>query len=156
MKYSPEKHRRQTIRLKDYDYSLPGAYFVSICTQDRLCLFGNVVNDLMVLNKAGKMIEHAFLDLSQRFDEIEIKAHVVMPNHCHVIIINEYDCRRGESCIRPCIRPGLVRREETGEHKVRIYEYIRDNPKRWATDGDNPANITANKSLLGTSPCAPP
>ena len=45
------------------------------------------------------MIEHAFLDLSQRFDEIEIKAHVVMPNHCHVIIINEYDCRYYEGTI---------------------------------------------------------
>ncbi len=115
MRYDPDKHHRRSIRLKDYDYGLLGAYFLSICAQDRLCLFGDIVDDQMVLNDAGEMVETVFSDLSRRFLKIEIEAHVIMPNHCHgIIIVNENDCR-GESCIRP----GLGQQE--GDHKDRPY-----------------------------------
>ena len=115
MKYDPEKHHRRSVRLKDYDYGHLGAYFVSICTQDRLCLFGNVEDNLMVLNDTGKMIKSNFLDLCHRFEKVEIDMHVIMPNHCHgIIIVNDNDCR-GESCIRPEL--GL----QEGEHKVRPF-----------------------------------
>lgn len=54
---SVAKRNRRSIRLKNYDYSQPGAYFVTMCTQNRSCLFGNVVRRKMVLNKAGRMVE---------------------------------------------------------------------------------------------------
>ena len=53
MKYNPEIHHRQSIRLKGYDYSQNEAYFVTICTQNRECLFGEIDKDEMVLNKYG-------------------------------------------------------------------------------------------------------
>ena len=115
MKYDPERHPRRSIRLKDYDYSRCGAYFVTVCVQERLCLFGDVVNGAMILNDAGKRIDALLGDLCQRFENTTIDSHVVMPNHCHgVIIVNEND-RRGEPCVRPELGP------IEGEHKVRPY-----------------------------------
>ncbi|MCW9708730.1 hypothetical protein [Fodinibius salsisoli] len=55
MNYDPKKHNRRSLRLKGYDYSSPGLYFVTICTYDRRCLFGEVANGNMVLNKWGKI-----------------------------------------------------------------------------------------------------
>ena len=57
MKYNPEKQHRRSIRLKGYDYSQPGAYFITICTQGRECLFGEIVDGEMVLNDAGRMVQ---------------------------------------------------------------------------------------------------
>jgi len=55
MPYDPEKHDRRSIRLPDYDYGQPGAYFVTICTHDRACLFGDVVRGRMTLNAYGRI-----------------------------------------------------------------------------------------------------
>jgi len=80
------KPNRQSIRLKGYDYAQAGAYFVTICTQGRLHLFGDVVDGEMVLNDAGEMITEQWHVLSQRFDGIQLNEFVVMPNHIHGII----------------------------------------------------------------------
>ena len=53
MRFDPDRHRRRSVRLKGYDYAEPGAYFVTLCTRDRACLFGHVVNGEMRLNDAG-------------------------------------------------------------------------------------------------------
>ena len=55
--YDPHRHHRRSIRLKGYDYTQPGAYFITICTQDRACLFGEVVHQKMRLNEAGRMVQ---------------------------------------------------------------------------------------------------
>lgn len=57
MTYDPKIHHRKSIRLKDYDYAQSGLYFVTICSQNRKCLFGGIVNDQMVLNIAGRMVD---------------------------------------------------------------------------------------------------
>ena len=57
MSYNPRIHHRKSIRLKGYDYSQAGLYFLTICVQNRLCLFGDVVNGKMILNDAGRMVE---------------------------------------------------------------------------------------------------
>ena len=88
MKYDPEKHHRRSIRLKGYDYSQAGAYFVTICTQHRECLFGVVENGRVVLNEAGKLIEKWIGALASKFPDIECNPFVVMPNHVHFIIHN--------------------------------------------------------------------
>ena len=86
MKYNPEIHKRRSIRLKGYDYSQAGLYFITICVQDRECLFGNIENGEMILNDAGKMIETEWLNLNNRFSNIELHEFIVMPNHFHGIL----------------------------------------------------------------------
>ena len=80
------KHRKQ-IRLKKYDYSQSGLYFVTICTQKRECLFGNVVDGKMVLNDVGKIVENVLNSLPNRYKQIELDVSQIMPNHIHMIII---------------------------------------------------------------------
>lgn len=84
------RNRRDAItsrfRLREYDYSTPGLYFVTICTQDRMCHFGQVANDVMVLNEPGVMVCDRWSELSSAFPDVAIEHHVVMPNHVHAII----------------------------------------------------------------------
>ena len=86
MTYNPEIHHRRTIRLRDYDYSQSGAYFLTICIQDRECLFGNVVNGEMQLHEAGKAIQKWWDETAIKFKNIELDESVVMPNHFHGVI----------------------------------------------------------------------
>ncbi len=79
--------RRRSIRLKGYDYSGAGAYFVTIVALGRLCLFGEVVGEEVRLNEAGTMARRTWETLSRRFPGIGIDAFVVMPNHIHGIVI---------------------------------------------------------------------
>jgi REP element-mobilizing transposase RayT len=83
----PVRPRRRSIRLKGYDYSEAGAYFVTICTQDRLCLVGEMGDDAMRLNDAGQMVASLWDGLPARFPGIELDAFVMMPNHVHGIIV---------------------------------------------------------------------
>ncbi len=87
MKYNPNIHHRRSIRLPGYDYSQAGAYFVTICTQNRLCLFGEVADGRMIQNVAGQMVETVWQQLPDRFPQILMDAFVVMPNHVHGIIV---------------------------------------------------------------------
>ena len=87
MPYDPTRHHRRSIRLKGYDYSQAGAYFITICTQDRACLFGKVVNGEMRLNNAGHMVLAEWNMLPERFPHVVLDAFVVMPNHVHGIVV---------------------------------------------------------------------
>jgi len=87
MKYNPAIHRRRSIRLRGYDYSRSGAYFIAICAQNRQCLFGNIANGDMRLNDAGKMIQIVWNELPEYYPGIEIDEFVIMPNHFHGIVV---------------------------------------------------------------------
>ena len=87
MRFDPERHHRRSIRLKGYDYHQPGAYFVTICTQDRACLFGDAVEGEIQLNDAGRMVHDVWNELPNHYPGIAIDAFVVMPNHIHGIMI---------------------------------------------------------------------
>ena len=65
--YDPEKHHRRSIRLKGYDYAQEGVYFVTVCTQNRACLFGTVADGDMQLNNAGKIAKAAWYEVPARF-----------------------------------------------------------------------------------------
>ena len=80
MTYNPKIHRDQSLRLKGYDYTNTGAYFVTIVTQGRLCLFGEIVGEEMRLNEGGEMVCRIWEALPRRFPVIEIDVFVVMPN----------------------------------------------------------------------------
>lgn len=84
-------HRRRRLRLEGYDYSVAGAYFVTICTQDRACLLGEVVGGRMRLNEAGQMVAALWDGLAARFPSVEIDQFVVMPNHLHGVLILDAD-----------------------------------------------------------------
>ena len=79
-------HRKNSLRLKHYDYSQNGSYFITICTQNREYLFGEIVDDIMVLNQAGEMIEKWYDELTNKFSGIELPNMVIMPNHIHFIL----------------------------------------------------------------------
>ena len=83
----PEKHHRRSLRLSGYDYSQTGAYFVTMSTQQRNCLFGQIVGEKMLLNDAGQMIERWWKEIANKFPTVEVDEHIVMPNHFHGIII---------------------------------------------------------------------
>jgi putative transposase len=85
-KYNPKIHHRRSIRLKGYDYSQAGLYYITICCKNREYRFGDVVNGEMRLNDAGKMVENEWLKLPQRFKNIQLHEFVVMPNHFHAIL----------------------------------------------------------------------
>jgi putative transposase len=87
-KYDPLIHHRRSIRLRGYDYSKAGRYFITICCQGHECRFGKIENGKMMVNDAGKMIEKWHLQLPEKFNDNELDEYIVMPNHFHAIIIN--------------------------------------------------------------------
>ena len=74
---------RRSIRLREYDYSSAGAYFVTICTQNRECLFGDVVDGQMVLNRWGEIVRSEWLKTAEIRSNVVIDEFVIMPNHLH-------------------------------------------------------------------------
>jgi len=101
MKYNPNIHHRRSIRLKGYDYSQNGAYFVTICVQNRECLFGKIKNGAMILNDAGKIMKTEWEQLPQHFLNVELDVFVVMPNHFHGIIVIQNENNKNVGAI-PC------------------------------------------------------
>jgi len=87
MTYDPNRHHRRSIRLKGYDYSQAGAYFVTIVTQNREPLFGEVINGEMRLNESGACVMRWWEDIPRHFPGVDTDAFVVMPNHVHGIIV---------------------------------------------------------------------
>ncbi|MCX7725624.1 MAG: hypothetical protein N2053_02115, partial [Chitinispirillaceae bacterium] len=84
--------QRKTIRLNDYDYSRAGYYFITICTHNRECLFGEIQNVEMKLNDFGTITKKCWQDIPLHYPNVTLDEFIIMPNHIHgVIIINEND-----------------------------------------------------------------
>jgi len=81
-----KNYNRKSIRLKGYDYSQTGAYFVTICSKNNEFLFGKIIDEEMRLNDVGRIVQNCWNDLPLRFDSIELDEFVIMPNHIHGII----------------------------------------------------------------------
>ena len=86
-KYNPEIHHRRSVRLRGYDYSEAGAYFITICTQAKQCIFGEIQHNEMFLNEYGQVAYNHWEDLPKRWNHIELGAFQVMPNHLHGILV---------------------------------------------------------------------
>ena len=94
MKYDPAKHHRRSIRLKGYDYSQAGFYFVTICCHQRQRLFGKIVNGVMQLNQYGEIVVETYEWLSYRYTYVHLDEWIVMPNHFHgIIVLTDKPCR---------------------------------------------------------------
>jgi putative transposase len=91
-------HHRQSIRLKEYDYTLSGAYFVTIVTHQRDCLLGDIQNGTMVLNAFGQIADECWRFIPEHFPSVELGAYVIMPNHMHgIIIISGVEARHADN-----------------------------------------------------------
>ncbi|MCK9314394.1 MAG: transposase [Methanocorpusculum sp.] len=83
--------QRKFQRLKNYNYSQNNAYFITICTQNRLPLFGKIENSNLILNNAGLMVFNKFEEISEFYPDIIIDKFIVMPNHLHAIMLIQHD-----------------------------------------------------------------
>ena len=82
-----QRRQRRSIRLQGYDYSRAGAYYITICTRDRQCLLGKVVDGKTQLNEAGNIVQTVWEGLPQFYGGVELDAFIVMPNHVHGVIV---------------------------------------------------------------------
>ncbi|MBN2098364.1 MAG: transposase [Dehalococcoidia bacterium] len=87
MKHAPDLHHRHSIRLKDYDYAQPGAYFVTVCTRDRECLLGEIADGELRLNPFGVAVRDEWLRTAELRERVDLDVFVVMPNHLHGIVM---------------------------------------------------------------------
>jgi REP-associated tyrosine transposase len=154
--------QRRSIRMRDYDYSSDGLYFVTLCTNGRLCLFGDIVDSNIRLNDPGKIVDDLWSQTFRFFDDAA--TWVVMPNHLHGIVaienagiasgaekplgrlvgafktvttkrINEIRATPGATLWQRGFYEHIIRDGRAFEN---IVAYIEDNPVRWAADSENP------------------
>lgn len=156
--------KRKSPRLKGYDYSQEGAYFVTVCVQDKLSLFGHVEDDNMILNSSGDMVAYWWQELSNRYEDIQLDISVVMPNHFHgIVYINRHDTPQIVTSLSDAMQyfktmttNAYIRGVKTDNWKRfnrklwqgryqdhiirndadlnRIQEYVLTNPARWTSD----------------------
>ena len=155
LKVNSEITVRKSARMIGFDYSSSRCYFVTICADGHKCLFGSVIptesNGEMCLNHNGVVLDRHFRDLSNRYSFAELNKYVIMPNHVHMIIALDNNNRVSLTQIIGLFKSGVSRelgfsvwqrsyydhiiRNETDYKK--IWDYIENNPARWATDKYN-------------------
>ena len=161
--------RRRSLRLRNYDYASPGAYFITICSHRGACLFGRIAHGLMRLNALGTLVETCWHALPTHYPHVELDAFVVIPNHVHGILVlaDESPKRHGLPEIVRAFKTLSSRRvnemRDRGgtpiwqrgyyEHVIRnegllgrIRDYVETNPCRWELDKENPKNIGAGSN----------
>jgi putative transposase len=105
-------HHRRPVRLKGYDYSTPGTYFVPVVTNGYKCIFGKIIDTEMHNNHLGEIVSACWFGIPDHFSGIEVEPFVLMPNHIHGIITILDDDRRGTIYRAPT-------KEEFGQPTVR-------------------------------------
>lgn len=97
-KYNSNIHHRRLVRLKGYDYSQEGLYFITICAQNRTCLFGEIIAGEMRLNQVGEIVAQEWIKSAEIRKEIKIYEYIVMPNHFHAINPNK-NCTNNDASV---------------------------------------------------------
>jgi REP element-mobilizing transposase RayT len=101
MTFNPYARQRRSIRLQSFDYSRNGVYYITICSYNKKCLFGEIDTGEIYLNPFGKIASDCWLSIPSHFPFVELDEFVIMPNHVHGIInISNLDCR-GIACYAP-------------------------------------------------------
>ncbi len=122
-RYDAEKHHRRSIRLQGYDYAQEGVYFVTVCTQDRACLFGAVADGEMQLNNSGQIAKAAWDELPARFPSVRLDAFIVMPNHVHgLIVVGAQFIAPSDGFGTATIDQGVINHAPTLGEMVRAYK----------------------------------
>ena len=158
-------HHRRSIRLRGWDYTSAGAYFITVGTHDRICLLGDILDGKMCVNAFGTVVADTWRWLASQYPYVVLDEWCVMPNHFHGILVLT---GRGGSRTAPTIKPvgrligafktvstkrinllrqtpgAILWQRNYWEHIVRtedemdrIRAYIRDNPAMWAADSLN-------------------
>ncbi len=163
-----KKPNRRRTRLKEYDYSQEGMYFITICTHKKSCLLGQITNAVMELNNIGKSAELFWKEIPRHYQNVELGAFVIMPNHLHGIIsiINSSQkhtlgtmMRSYKASVTNWVRKNsdilILWQHNYYEHVVRnerdyqrIAEYIVSNPSLWDRDALHPKNDIHDPLLL--------
>ena len=158
-----EMPNRKSPRLKGYDYSTPGAYFITICVQDRKCILSRITEQSHVsvkteLTKFGKIAQDTLVGLTGRYPFLSVDCFTIMPNHIHVMmvltdsvrdyfrpttvidIVRVYKSLTSIEC-RKLGFEGKLFQTSFYDHVVRnredyeeIYKYIEGNPSKWKDD----------------------
>ncbi len=156
--------KRKSTRLKEYDYSQFGYYFITICMKNRKEFFSKIENSIVVLSKFGKIIDEVLINIPSYYN-VEIDCYIIMPDHIHLIIILDKDENKKNyslsdvmgkfksfSCkkIREVLEDDekfewqksfydrIIRNEK---ELYQIRKYIKENPLRWEIEKDNPENL---------------
>ena len=143
---SPSHHlpSRRALRLKGYDYSRPGFYFLTLCVQNRLNLFGRFTETGLEINDAGKMEERWYFEMQNKYPDIRCHEMVVMPNHFHCIIeitsdahaTDDNAARNGDAHAGAPLRGRPENTLSENVHSQNAHSYGPDNKKYNATIGD--------------------
>ena len=99
------RRKRRSIRLRGYDYSRAGAYFVTICMKNRQCLFGDIVDGKLVFNENGQIVLSVWHGLTNHYSHVELDAFVVMQNHVHGIIVLHNENIGGDGGVGAGLKP---------------------------------------------------
>jgi len=118
MKYDTEIHHCRSIRLKGYDYTQIGLYYITLCCQNRECIFGEIFNGEMVLNEYGKIVDKCWRDLPIHYQNIQLDYFVIMPNHFHGIVIIDTIVGAG-------FKPALTNTDKPAPTNHGLSEFIR-------------------------------
>jgi REP element-mobilizing transposase RayT len=128
MRYDSEIHHRRSLRLKGYDYTQAGAYFVTICCQHRRCVFRDIVDGEMRMNEAGQIVQAVWEELPIRCPGVDTDAFVIMPNHVHGIVTIGLDAGVGAQFIAPmhqgAMNQGAMNRAPTLGEVVRVFKAV--------------------------------
>ncbi|MEM9164905.1 MAG: transposase [Cyanobacteria bacterium P01_F01_bin.4] len=106
MPYHSHRHRRPSMRLRGYDYSSQGAYFVTLCTYQRTCLFGKIVNGKSQLSPFGQIADDCWQQIPTHFPNVDLDEFIIMPNHLHGIIVIKYALIKNQPGIKTADRFG--------------------------------------------------
>ena len=155
MKYNPKIHKRRSIRLKGYDYSQAGLYFVTICCKNRIHFYGEIINGEMILNDAGKMIAKWYYELENKFPDIKCHEMIIMPNHMHFIIENLGIIKNVRADLRVCPTESNKHNPILGEHNPILGERNPILGKHNPILGEQESNLLGNQksNKLGASQC---
>ncbi len=105
MSYSPDLHHRRSVRLPGYDYTQPGAYFITICTHEHACFLSQ--DGAVRLSEDGEIVRAQWMSIPPYHPYVELDEFVIMPNHVHGIIILKDDSERAGLLTRPYKRQGI-------------------------------------------------
>ena len=130
--YDPRFHHRRSIRLKGYDYSWEGLYFITLCVKDRAHIFGKIDHGLMTLNAFGKIADNEWRNTPHIRNNIALHEHIIMPNHMHGIIEilfkkNDNNKKRIGKFISPTQTIGSIIRGYKIATIKKIKDYFKEN-----------------------------